>query len=63
MTNARQYVPAPSFTPAPYGLLTTLAGRVRTPTEPHWQLGVTYEPLCGAGGTTYERCFTVTGSC
>jgi hypothetical protein len=45
------------FTPAPYGLLDTATelpqlGR-------HWQQGLTWEPLCAAGFTTYSRCLVV----
>lgn len=61
MTNAREYVEPAGFTPLPYGLLRTVVD-VREPSTPNWQLGVTYEPICGGGGTTYEKCYTVTGS-
>lgn len=63
MPQPRLYVDQrPTFTPLPFGLLSSLGTEIRTPTDPHWQLGVTYEPLCGASSTTYEECFTVTGS-
>lgn len=59
---ARQYVQSSSYTPLPFGLLSTLGPEIRSPADPHWQLGVTWEPLCGNGGTTYEECFVVSGS-
>jgi len=58
----RQYVAAPAFTPRPYGLLTSLNDVVRTPNDPHWQMGVTYESLCGDANTTFDDCIVVTGS-
>jgi hypothetical protein len=58
----RTYVAAPAFTPRPYGLLTSLNDVVRTPTDPHWQMGVTYESLCGNASTTFDDCIVVTGS-
>jgi hypothetical protein len=58
----REYVAAPAFTPRPYGLLTSLNDVVRTPTAPHWQMGVTWESLCGDASTTYDDCIVVTGS-
>jgi hypothetical protein len=42
-------------------LLSTLTPELRSPADPHWQAGVTYEPLCGGSGTTFEECFSVTG--
>lgn len=63
----RQYIGrVQNFTPLPFGLLSSLGDRIQTPSEPHWQSGVTYEPLCtatkSATGTTYEECYAVTGS-
>lgn len=60
MVNARLHVPAPNFTPLPYGLFSAV--QWRDDADPHWRLGITYEPLCGGVGTTYEGCFSVTGS-
>lgn len=62
MAGPRQYVSAPSFTQLPHGLLSTLAGVIRTPSDDHWKGGVTYETLCGAGGSTYDECLVVSGT-
>lgn len=62
MSNLRTYVEPPTFTPLPFGLLTSLATEIRSPGDPHWELGVTYEPLCGVGSSTYSKCVSVTGS-
>lgn len=62
MVKPRTYVDAPSFTPLPYGLLTTLSGSIRRPDNNHWQFGVNYEPVCAEGNTTFGDCFTVSGS-
>lgn len=45
------------FTPALYGLLDT-ATEVGT-LPPHWQMGLTWEPLCADGFSTYARCLVV----
>lgn len=58
---SRQYVQAPTFTPLPYGLLSSLGMDIRTPNNPHWQSGVTYEVLCGGGDSTYAQCLVATG--
>lgn len=63
MVAARLYVPPPTFTPLPYGLLSALGSEIRNPRDKHWQTGVTYESLCGTGAaSTYDECFVVTGS-
>lgn len=62
VTQPRQHVAGPTFTPAPFGLLETLADAVRTPTDQHWRNGVNYEELCAAADTTYEDCFAVSGT-
>src|SRR5882757_48135 len=65
MADMRQIVDPPSFTPIPFGLLTT----VEFPNTPdvHWQNGITYQPVCGVavtglGELTYDECLAVTGS-
>lgn len=65
MAGMRQVVEPPSFTPSPFGLLTT----VEFPTVEgvHWQNGITYAPLCSQsdgtlGDTTYDACLAVTGA-
>lgn len=58
----RLNVAPPSFAPLPYGLLTTLGDAVRTPDDPHWQSGATWESVCAQGGTTYDECWAVTGT-
>lgn len=62
MVAFRADVPAPAFTPRPFGLLSTLAAETRTPSSPHWQTGVTYDSVCALGATTYDECFAVSGS-
>jgi len=62
--NARQIVDPPVFTPSPYGLLSTVD--IRPTADMHWQLGVTWEDVCGGAGTVVVDCATsapaVTGS-
>jgi hypothetical protein len=48
------------FTPAPFGLLDTAAELGELP--PHWQQGLTWEPICAEGFTTYARCLVVVES-
>ena len=64
MVNARLEVPPPGFTPLPFGLFSAIDFRVDS--DPHWRLGVDYEPLCSTSGAvtglTYEGCFSVTGT-
>lgn len=62
MARPRLNVAAPAFTPLPYGLLTALADRVRTPRDPHWEAGVQWESLCAGASTTFDECFAITGS-
>lgn len=62
MAIARQYVQTSAFTPLPFGLLSALGPEIRSPGDTHWQTGVTYEPLCGNAGTTYDECLAVTGT-
>lgn len=59
MAGLRQIVAAPTFTPLPYGLLSTVQ---TPPPEDHWQNGITYTTRCGGGGTTYDECIVVTGT-
>lgn len=61
-TKPRTYVESPSFTPLPYGLLTTLSNDIRRPADDHWQFGVNYEPVCAESSTTYGDCFAVSGT-
>lgn len=60
--NPRLHVVPPSFTPLPFGLLSALGTEIRSPVDSHWQLGVTYEPLCADADTTFDPCFAVTGT-
>lgn len=57
---SRANVEPPTFTPSPYGLLN--AADSRSPTDPHWRAGVTYESWCGSASTTYDQCVAVTGT-
>lgn len=62
MAGPRQIVQPPSFTPLPYGLLTTLRNDTRTGDTDRWTGGVTWDSICAQGGTTYDECWSVTGS-
>lgn len=62
MAGRRQIVDPPSFTPIPYGLLSTVEWPVTT--DVHWQNGVTWQSICavsGVGSSTYDECIAVTG--
>src|SRR5690554_5291721 len=61
MPGPRQIVQPPTFTPLPYGLLTTLRDDIR-PGDARWMAGVTWESICAQGETTYDECWSVTGS-
>lgn len=61
-TKPRTHVLNPSFTPLPYGLLTTLTDAMRETTDLHWQIGVNYDSVCANGGTTYDDCYAVSGT-
>lgn len=65
MAGLRQIVDPPSFTPIPYGLLTTVEWPQAS--GPHWQNGITYVSTCGVactglGGSLYDDCISVTGT-
>lgn len=45
MAAPRLYVSSPNWSASPYGLFSVAAPQ--TSADPHWQLGITYEPLCG----------------
>lgn len=65
MAGMRQLVDPPSFTPTPYGLLTTIEYPEATDTK--WQGGITYQPMCGQavtglGSSTYSDCIAITGA-
>lgn len=64
VTQPRQHVAGPAFTPAQFGLLDALAGEgaIRSPGNEHWRNGVNYEELCAATDTTYDDCFAVSGT-
>lgn len=60
--NPRMFVASPTFIPAPFGLLSSLAPEIRGG-DTHWRNGVTYESLCPTLGTgTYDDCFAVSGT-
>lgn len=63
VTNAREFVQPPVFTPTPYGLLSVVEMRADAG---HWQAGVTWEDVCGGSSTYVDYCLTsapaVTGS-
>jgi hypothetical protein len=62
--NARQIVAPPTWAPSPYGLLSAVD--LRPAADMHWQMGVTWEDVCGGAGTTVVDCATsapvITGS-
>jgi hypothetical protein len=62
MAGARQVVDGPDFTMLPYGLWDAL--EKRTPNDPHWQNGVTWQEYCptAANQTFYDACLAVTGT-
>ena len=63
MAVPRLYVPAPSWSPEPYGLFSVAAQQPGT--DPHWQMGITYEPLCTDNpGVFLNPCIspTITGA-
>lgn len=63
MAGPRLPIDAPSFTPAPYGLLSVVD--FASPGTPHWQNGVTWQSRCvaaGMGSITYDECVAVTGT-
>jgi hypothetical protein len=53
-------VPPPIWVDRTYGLLSVVQARFDT-ADQHWRNGVTYQTLCGAGGSTNDD-FCVTGS-
>lgn len=59
MANGRLILPDDRlpFTPAQFGLLSAATELVGL--EPHWQMGLTWEPLCADGTATYAACTTV----
>jgi hypothetical protein len=59
MANARLYVDPPPFQSTPFGLLSVM--QFRDNTDPHWQAGITYEPLCASASTIFDTCM-VTGT-
>ena len=62
--SARLFVSPPTWQQSPYGLLAS--ADVRTEPNSHWQMGVTWEDICGGTGTTVADCDTsapiITGS-
>lgn len=60
MVNGRVIVPAPAFTPPQYGLL-SVASDMTAQFPKNWEAGIIWQPLCAAGGTTYDECLVVTG--
>lgn len=62
MTMPLLYVDPPSFTPLPYGLLSTLRDRIVSSADLHWQHGIKYETLCASSSSTYDECLVVSGT-
>jgi hypothetical protein len=62
VADLRQLIDPPTFTPTPFGLLTTVD--FPTVDNDYWQNGVTYQPMCAGsslGDSTYDECIAVTG--
>ena len=60
MPGPRNLVPPPQFVARNFGLLSVVQPRYDEPDQ-HWQNGVTYQNLCGIGGSTFDD-YCVTGS-
>lgn len=62
MPGARLIVNGPDFDLLPYGLWDAV--QQRTPDDPHWQQGVTWQDFCpnSTGMTLYDECIAVTGT-
>lgn len=60
MAGPRQLVAPPLFVDRSYGLLSVVQARFE-PQDPHWANGVTYQTLCGIGGSTLDD-FCITGN-
>lgn len=57
MSNSmRLFVDPPDFTASPYGLVTAV--QPRPGVDGHWQMGVTWEDICGGAGVTLDACVT-----
>lgn len=50
------YVPAPAVTPKPYGIFSV--ADISTPSDPHWQTGVEWEPEAGCASASVYACPT-----
>lgn len=61
MANGRALVDAPQFTARPFGLWSVLQEPPPGTVDKHWRMGVTYEPWCPAGNSTYDPCIAVSG--
>ncbi|MCW6003868.1 hypothetical protein K1W54_04625 [Micromonospora sp. CPCC 205371] len=57
----RFHVDPPSHVASPFGLLSVVDARYDEP-SPHWRQGVEWDALCGTISTTYDPCFSVTGT-
>lgn len=57
MANGRALVKVPAFTPGKYGLFSVAQNRTAE-MGAHWGAGITWQPLCAAGDTTYDECVT-----
>jgi hypothetical protein len=53
---ARLIVAPPTYVPGPYGLLSVVD--MRAGEDLHWQMGVTWEDVCGGAGVTVDSCVT-----
>jgi hypothetical protein len=54
--SGRTFVDPPTFTPSPYGLISAV--QLRPAADPHWQMGVNWEDVCGGAGVTLDACST-----
>lgn len=60
MPGPRQLVAPPPFVDRNYGLLSVVQARYDELGDQHWRNGVTFQNLCGLGGSTFDD-FCVTG--
>jgi len=52
----RLYVSPPRYTPELFGLFSV--AQIQPSVDPHWQMGVTWEPLCGSVGALANPCLS-----
>src|ERR1700755_1651890 len=61
MAGPKTLVPAPSFDPRNFGLLSVVQPRYDEP-DPHWRNGVIWQDICGLGASTFDPYCLTTSS-